>query len=351
MQGWIFSRKVDIWVFVSPLLAVLVIQYGGVPLGLDENTNLGVDIPGLPPGLRLGFFVNFLYAVTLDTPHALATLFRVYADKQEFRRLRTLYLLLPIATWILLFAAAWANNGLLFRAVSYLNIFHFIRQQYGWMRLTRHKAGESDKQEAFLDAIAIYAATLVPVLWWHATPTEEGWLYPGDLVFFLPPVAATLTHSIFLGVSLVYLSWQFQKLLKGEAINHAKLLVWGSTVLAWYGGIVWNLARERSFLLDFLHALPYLVLVFHFGKKRASPFRHPILFQSSLILFALGIWFLGAREGDPAPGLTTALVSATVLLFPVLHYLMDTWLWRTSKKTEVAQVLELKATRDGVLAQ
>ncbi len=78
--------------------------------------------------------------------------------------------------------AAYSVSALIFwRILAYLAVFHFVRQQYGWVALYRRKNGEG-KDGRLLDAAAIYGATLTPLLFWHAhLPRRFQWFLRGRL--------------------------------------------------------------------------------------------------------------------------------------------------------------------------
>ena len=50
------------------------------------------------------------------------------------------------------------------RALAYLAVFHFIRQQYGWVMLYRVRGGERGRAGRWLDGATVYAATLYPLI-------------------------------------------------------------------------------------------------------------------------------------------------------------------------------------------
>ena len=54
--------------------------------------------------------------------------------------------------------------GVFWRAIAYLAVFHFIRQQYGWVMMYRARNGERDRLGRWLDGATIYLATLYPLV-------------------------------------------------------------------------------------------------------------------------------------------------------------------------------------------
>ena len=93
---------------------------------------------------------------------------RARADRSGFAAGVALFALGELAFW---------------RALAYLAIFHFVRQQYGWVSLYRARAGETGRARSLVDTAAIYAATLWPLLHWHThLPRRFSWFVAGDVV-------------------------------------------------------------------------------------------------------------------------------------------------------------------------
>ncbi len=63
-------------------------------------------------------------------------------------------------------------------------LFHFVRQQAGWVGVYRARAGQRGSFDRLVDDGAVYAATLYPLLYWHAHLGESrfSWFVPGDFV-------------------------------------------------------------------------------------------------------------------------------------------------------------------------
>jgi hypothetical protein len=50
--------------------------------------------------------------------------------------------------------------------LAMLAVFHFVRQQYGWVNLYRAKLKEKSNLTWWIDAAAIYLATVYPLAFW-----------------------------------------------------------------------------------------------------------------------------------------------------------------------------------------
>ena len=144
---WLFSRNTDLAVFGGSA----VFSFGALIAGQLAGVS---DTPGWA----------WIPAVILcDVAHVWATLFRTYLYPGERKRRKNLLVVAPILGLVASIAlCAWGEANF-WRALAYLAIFHFVRQQYGWVSLYRAKAGEQGRLGRMIDTVAIYAATLYPL--------------------------------------------------------------------------------------------------------------------------------------------------------------------------------------------
>ncbi len=341
-DGWLLSARGDLAVFGGPvLLAALLVALGAL---------LGLPRDGLPPWAFL------LLVVGCDVAHVHATAFRAWLDPEQ-RRLRPGLLLgVPLGCFALGLLLHRQDGLLFWRVLAYLAAFHFVRQQVGWMTYVARQGGERDRRRLAFDRLAVYAATVFPLLWWHAhLPRAFVWFVPGDFAPGLPrgvALAAGLLHGV---VLVAWLALCARDALVGRGVNRARLLVLGSTWAAWVGGIVLlesDLAFTASNVL--LHGVPYAVVVHRWGRARfageagpvAAVFRpgRALLYVGPLVLAAWleeGLWdrLLWHDHAALFPGpeveLSPALASVVVALLAVpqaSHYVLDAFLWRTGAR-------------------
>ena len=148
--------------------------------------------------------------VGVDVAHVWSTFWRVYADPQELRRRPVLYAALPATAYALGVLAYTAGPLVFWRILAYVAVFHFVRQQYGWVALYRRKNGENGEPgaawERRLDMATIYGATVAPLVFWHANmPRRFHWFLDGDFVAgLLPREAGVAALGLF---GLVFLAW------------------------------------------------------------------------------------------------------------------------------------------------
>ena len=153
---WLFSVPVDLATFLGSaalsFLALAVGAYFGWLDGEKSDTPEWTWVAGV---------------LLIDVAHVWSTVFRVYLDPQEFGRRPGLYLGLPVVGLVAGVGLYSLGAGVFWRCLAYVAVFHFVRQQYGWVMLYRSKCGERDRLGRWIDTAAIYLAS-------GARPMERG---------------------------------------------------------------------------------------------------------------------------------------------------------------------------------
>jgi hypothetical protein len=335
---WLVSARWDVAVFGgSALLAFALLVWGRV-----SGTLAGVTPP----------WAWIATVLAVDVAHVWSTAYRVYLDPDERLRRPALYLGLPVAAYALGVVLYSASPGLFWRVLAYLAVFHFVRQQYGWVALYRRRLGPATALDRVLDDAAIYSATLYPLLWWHAhLPREFEWFIEGDFIPGLPSTAAARLLPVHLFITFVYVARQVWLRAQRRPVSAGKDLVIGTTWLTWYLGIV-VLDSDYAFTVTnvLVHGIPYLALVWRYGRGRFRGTSGALgrvfhargwpLFLATLVAAAwLEEWgwdrFVWHERPLLFPGPDfAASAAALALLVPLLalpqatHYLLDAWIWR-----------------------
>jgi len=348
-QPWLFSRSTDLWVFGAPALVSLLL----VAAGLAHGDALG----DLPAGLWL------LTVLAVDVSHVWSTIFRTYADGDEVRRRPLLYLGTPLLAYAAGVALHLAGGAALFwRVLAYGAVFHFVRQQYGWVRLYRRRGGERDRLGSWLDGATIYAATLVPLLIWHARlPRKFHWFVEGDFASGLSPRVVPVACALYAALLSAYLG----RALLTRSTAWGKHLLVGSTALCWWLGIV---SFDSDFIFSvtnvLIHGVPYFALIWRYGRGRwagqpgtvAGIFRLGWgAFYALLVAVAFleeGAWdglvwhehaqFFGDTGLELGP-LALALLVPLLAVPQAVHYLLDGFIWRVGPDNPgLAERLDLR---------
>jgi len=340
---WLFSAPVDLATFLgSAALSLLLLAYGGYLGVLHEESPEWAWAP---------------FILLIDVAHVYATGFRVYFDRQELTRRPALYLLTPLLCYGLGVALYSEGETLFWRVLAYFAVFHFVRQQYGWVALYRAKAKEPDGWGRWIDTAAIYAATLYPLLYWHEhLPRRFSWFMQGDFAG-APPLISQILFPVYAAILLAYalrsaLAWRSGRPTLGKDI------VVATTAVCWYVGIVaFNSDYAFTVTNVIIHGVPYMVLVFWYWttKRNAAP-RRPVGWLGYLALFLSLIWILayveelfwdravwGDRpwlfgESEPAPSAWKMYLVPLLATPQATHYALDGFIWRRKSNPDVGEI-------------
>jgi hypothetical protein len=335
---WLRSAAFDGWLVIAPawLVALAVLAW---PTTFGGSASVGPE-------------AWLLLVVGLDVTHVYATLFRTYLDPRERGAHGGLLTLVPVFCWALATGVHAASPALFWTLVAYTAVFHFIRQQYGLMKLYGTVHDLRDRRRRWLDGAMVGAATLYPLLWWHAhLPRSFAWFVDGDFLP-LPLVVADAAGVAYACVAAAYLLGHGARFRRGEPFNLPRQAVVGGTALAWYVGIV-RYDTDLAFTVTNVvgHAVPYLALVWVYGENREAlqPPARPLFvaawaplllaFLVSLSYLEEGLWdgFVWRDHGHLFRWSTTLpvveggwrdLVVPLLILPQLTHYVLDGFIWR-----------------------
>lgn len=349
-QPWLHSPAVDLLFILFPPFACLA----AIALfpGFFRET---ADIP-------LATWV--ILVLLIDVSHVYSTLFRTYLDKETFRQRKQLMVWVPVLAWIAGMLLYSVSDLFFWRVLAYLAVFHFVRQQYGFLQLYSRKEALS-KASRLMNVVTIYTATLYPILYWHLEGQRHfNWFIPGDfLAIPYPAILPALSLLYFLVVG-VYLLKEVWLVYRQKTFNLPRNLVVSGTLLSWYLGIVYyngDLIYTTFNVVS--HGIPYLALVWIYGRNkhlgrakqvRATPFLNRLVFQNAGVLLFLsvvgglayveeGFWdALVWREHHQVFAFFSGLphlrdkfllaVLVPLLALPqVTHYILDGFIWKISK--------------------
>ncbi|MGB8507822.1 MAG: hypothetical protein WCD76_05420 [Pyrinomonadaceae bacterium] len=334
-EWWLFSPRVDVCVFTGSAVLSLVALWVGARAGvLDKDAPDWAWVPAV---------------LLVDVAHVYATAFRVYFDVGELRRRPWLYALAPLVALSLGVALYSEGEALFWRSLAYLAVFHFVRQQYGWVALYRARMGERGRVGWWIDASAIYLATLYPLLYWHAHLPRKFWWFLANDFAALPSLVEEVARPLYwLALALYAVRSAHGWIVRGEG-NPGKDSIVATTAVCWYVGIVW-LNSDYAFTVTniFIHGVPYLALVWWYARGRAGAAdapssyrwltRWPVIFLATLWLLAYaeellwdrGVWherawlFGGAWDWSELKIWLVPLLA----LPQIVHYVLDGFIWR-----------------------
>ena len=160
---WLFSPTVDLLTFLGSAVVALALLAVAWPFGWLESES--------PEWLWV------TAVLMIDVAHVYATGFRVYFDPVELRRRPWVYTLTPLLGFLIGLSLYSESKMIFWRTLAYLAVFHFVRQQYGWVALYRSRAGERGRAGFWIDTLAIYLATVYPLIHWHAHLPRRFWWF------------------------------------------------------------------------------------------------------------------------------------------------------------------------------
>jgi hypothetical protein len=296
--------------------------------------------------------------VFIDVGHVYSTVYRTYADKETVSKHKNLFVGLPVLL-LVISVVLHSISGLLFwRCLAYLAVYHFIRQQYGFLKIYSRKDADN-KIRRIMATITIYAVTALPVLYWHVSPGRRfSWFIPNDFMMAgMHPLLPVFIVAAFWLVVTVYTISEIVFSIKTGAVNVQKNLVVIGTALSWYIGIVhYNSDFVFTFLNVVCHGIPYMTLVWIHGKKlhaQKGSFLKIIYGRFTLLLFLLPLFFIAYVEegfwdslvwqehGDvfsvfnhisiSIPKQALNIIVPLLALPQLFHYVIDGLIWRIRK--------------------
>jgi hypothetical protein len=298
----------------------------------------------------------------IDVAHVYSTLYRTYFNKAAFAKDKTTLLIIPFLAFIVMVLLYTQSPLWFWRILAYAAVFHFIRQQYGFMRIYSRKEINT-KWYRHIDAVAIYAATVYPIIYWHFSGNRQfSWFVDGDFfdlsqIDFLLILFA-VTYIIIL---LLYLIKEIVLIYKTGNFNIPRNAVILGTVLSWYFGIVYFNGDMSFTLLNVVsHGVPYMALVWMYGRRtvqkapKASNKLMQYVFSRYGILLFLAIIFFFAFIEEGLWDMTLwkdhkqvfsifhwvdvqfskewlQLMVPLLALPQVTHYIVDGFIWRIKK--------------------
>ncbi|GIW79683.1 MAG: hypothetical protein KatS3mg105_1490 [Gemmatales bacterium] len=341
-RWWLFSPALDIGAFLGSAAASFLLLAIGAWLGvLHSDSPTWAWVPTI---------------LLIDVAHVWSTGFRVYFDRHELARRPLLYVAVPVVSFILAVAIYGEGASLFWRVLAYLAVFHFVRQQYGWVALYRARLGENDTFGHWVDSAAIYLATIYPLVYWHAhLPREFWWFRPNDFAG-IPRIVEAILCPIYWGILTFYLLRMAYQWVIAKTPNPGKDIVVITTALCWHVGII-TFNSDYAFTVTnvIIHGVPYMVLVYWYRLRRRQTHQYTSASSrvSMLATFLATIWLLAyLEEMFWHRGIwheRTGLFGSTwdvgwweMLLVPLLavpqmtHYILDGFIWRRRTNPDLA---------------
>lgn len=340
---WLFSREIDLSVFLGSAIVSLLLLAVGWQFGF-----LNAETPDW----------TWISAILLiDVAHVWSTSFRTYFDAEEFKERIWLYTFVPILGY--LFGVLLYSNGEMtfWRVLAYIAVFHFVRQQYGWVALYRRKAGETSNLTWWIDAVAVYIATVYPLVYWMSVSKRNfSWFVEGDFLS-IPAFLETILFPIYVLALLTYFGKSIYLYWTQGFLNIGKDIVVLTTAICWYIGIV-ALNSDYAFTVTnvIIHGVPYFALIYFYAKaRRENSNKVYRALSNNWIIFLATLWFLAYVEElvwhkgvwhdkNWIFGGSWDLEEWKMYLVPLLaipqltHYVLDGFIWKRKSSQNYGQI-------------
>lgn len=339
-QPWIHKAKTDGLFILSPPFIILAVVFccQGWLQALEQ---------------KYSFYTWLFLVVFIDVAHVYATLFKTYFVPSAFKAQKKLLIALPVVCLIIGLALFLCGSKVFWVTLAYVAVFHFIRQQYGFMRLYARFESKT-KFNIVTDNFAIYAATVYPMVYWFMSPPRAyNWFMPNEFFTYQNSQLLTVfTYLYYFSLSIYVLKVAYSFIENGY-FNIPKNAIVAGTAASWYFGIVYfNNDLIFTMLNIVSHGIPYMALVYLKEIKQAktpypgllsylSNHKGIIIYAGILIALAFSeeyLWEILVWNENFSIGKIAAFESWHFLLVPLLvvpqftHYLLDGFIWKTKKQ-------------------
>lgn len=353
-EVWLFSKAQDLLLLGLPVWLCWVICFS-LPFSI-----LNQEIP---------LWVWVVIVIGIDVSHVWSTIFRTYLDRDELKNHHRILKIAPIVGFSLCFVVAIFSVSLFWTLLAYLALYHFMKQQYGFMQLYKAKYGRVSYKKRISDQFIIYWSMLYPVVFWHLNYDRNfDWFVAGDFInldFEVYHNALQIINQIgtviFFSLLAFWLIEEIWICLKNNLkIPTGKWLWILTTAFNWYFGIVYfNSDLVFTMTNVVAHGIPYFVLMLvYVGRKNkiskgnqlsGSTLKYGLLIITTVLILSFGeeylwdmllydenhIFFENLLEYPfrllQSP-FAQALALALLSLPQVTHYILDGYIWKSNDK-------------------
>ncbi len=336
-QPWIHKAKTDSLFILAPSFVVVAVVF------LFQHQLAEIEN-------HYSFYTWLFLIVFIDVAHVYATLFKTYLIPSEFHRRKKLLLALPMICLLIGVVLFSFGSQVFWSVLAYIAVFHFIRQQYGFMRLYARKEPRT-RPNRLIDSIVIYSATIYPMLYWFfSSPRNFNWFVANEFIKYENAQVLVVAKWFYLGIMFFYVCRTFHKGVKERYFNVPKNAIIIGTALSWYFGIVYFNNDLAFTLLNVIsHGIPYMALVYlkEIGQKPKTSTgilkylnasRGIVIYVAILLVIAFSeeyLWEILVWNERFSVG-EININHWQFLLVPILtvpqftHYLLDGFIWKTS---------------------
>jgi hypothetical protein len=222
------------------------------------------------------------------------------------------------------------------------------------VNLYRRRLGETSSITWWIDAAAVYLATVYPLAFWMTSvPRNFEWFVQNDFIL-LPSIVETILFPLYVAALAAYAIKSVYLYFAEGFLNIGKDILVVTTAVCWYVGIVaFNSDYAFTVTNVIIHGVPYFALIYMYAKfRRETSGRVYRAFSSNWIVFLASLWALAYVEeifwhrgvwherqwlfgGDWEWTHTIKMFLVPLLAVPQLtHYVLDGFIWRRGSHPE-----------------
>lgn len=298
------------------------------------------------------FYTWLIFVVFIDVAHVYATLFKTYFVPKAFQEKKKLLIALPILCFIMGMVLFMMGSVIFWTVLAYVAVFHFIRQQYGFMRLYSRNEVKG-KVGVLIDNLAIYAATGYPMVYWFmSSPRKFTWFMPNEFFTYSNTALLQVFTVVYIVFLLLYVFKTAYIFYKTRYFNIPKNAIIAGTAASWYFGIVYfNNDLVFTMLNIVSHGVPYMALIYlkevrqykkqfstgilGYLNKHKSIFIYVgiliILAFSEEYLWEVMVWNEQFSVGSAISESWHFLLVPLLVVPQLTHYILDGFIWKTKK--------------------
>jgi hypothetical protein len=272
-----------------------------------------------------------------DGSHVFSTLFVTYFDKDMRKAIRPWLLGIPVFFVVMNFILHYTGNiWPFFVMLAWLSMIHFIRQEYGWMKIATRFDPDAPAWLTKIDLFSSYGMTILPMLAFTRPSQAGSWFTKGDITG-TPEIVGEWALHLCLPVAALFFVTNAWHAWKTRTLNLSKYLVFLNTFFGWYMAKIYVATPYIGvWLVVFHHGIPYFFLVFKNERvtrnvnwlHRLGAYKYLLLYLFCVLLFLSGLYseyYLKIFNMTP---LMQTVVFAFGMTPQIIHFLIDGFVWK-----------------------
>lgn len=334
-QPWIHKAKTDTFFILLPsFFALFCVVIFNKQISMLQN--------------HYPFHIWLFLIVFIDVAHVYSTLYKTYFVSSEFKKRKQLYIFLPIVCFLIGLILHAFGSLVFWSVLAYVAVFHFIRQQYGFVRLYS-KNDPKTFWNKFFDSLIIYSVTIYPMITWFFSPNRQfNWFVKNEFFHFENKFVLEFSKYIYFTVIIIYFVRVLYFLVRKNIFNIPKNLIIIGTGLSWYFGIVYYNNDLIFTLLNVVsHGIPYMALIFlkEINNNDQSNRNLVLINLKKVLFFLLSLFVLAFFEEfiweimvwNEFFTFDFDFYNWHFIVVPLLavpqftHYLLDGFIWKNNK--------------------